>query len=467
MFSVKSVPCVASIQVKSTVFAGNLLSSVLSSFAAKPAVLAVALSVAVVSPAHAVTEIQWWHAMTGPLNDKINTIASDFNKSQSEYKIVPVFKGNYDETLTAGIAAFRAGHAPAILQVYEVGTATMMHAKGAIIPVADVMKQAGEHFDPSGYIPAVASYYTSDQGQMLSFPFNSSTTVMYYNADAFRKAGLDPEKAPATWPELFADAKKLKAAGEGCAFTTDWQSWVQLESFAAWHNTEFATENNGFGGLGARLVFNRPLFVRHITNLQNMVKAGEFQYGGRKSESQAKFAAGTCDIFMGSSASLAGIRANAKFHYKVATLPYYPDVKGAPQNTIIGGASLWVLNGHSAAEYKGVAKFFSYLSRPEVQADWHQFSGYLPLTKAAYELTKQSGYYQKNPGADVSVQQMVEKPTLHSMGIRLGNMSQIRTIIDEELENVWAGKKQPQQALDDAVARGNAQLERFQQMVQQ
>ena len=233
--------------------------------------------------AQAAVEIQWWHAMTGPLNDKVNQLANEFNASQSDYKIVPVFKGNYDETLSAGIAAFRAGNAPAILQVFEVGTATMMHAKGAIKPVAELMKAEGEPFDAASYIPAVAGYYTASNGDMMSFPFNSSTTVMYYNKDAFKKAGLDAEKPPVTWPELMADAKKLKDAGEGCAFTTDWQSWVQLESFSAWHNVPFATKNNGFDGLDARLAFNSPLHVRHIMNLQNMMKAGEFSYGGRKS----------------------------------------------------------------------------------------------------------------------------------------------------------------------------------------
>lgn len=419
------------------------------------------LGLALVAQAHAATEIQWWHAMTGPLNDKVNAMANAFNASQSEYQIVPVFKGTYDETLAAGIAATRAGKSPAILQVFEVGTATMMNAKGAIKPVHELMKEAGEPFDPASYIPAVAGYYTSNQGEMLSFPFNSSTTVMYYNKDAFKQAGLDPEKPPVTWPELFADAHKLKAAGEGCAFTTDWQSWVQLESFSAWHNQPFATNNNGFGGTETKLVFNGPLQVQHISHLSDMVKAGEFKYGGRKSESQALFYAGTCDLFMGSSASLAAIRQNAKFQFGVAKLPYYPDVAGAPQNTIIGGASLWVMSGHSAQEYRGVAKFFTYLSQAKVQADWHQASGYLPITLAAYELSKQSGYYQQNPGADVSVEQMIGQVTNQSRGLRLGNMPQIRTVIDEELESVWAGKKTPQAALDEAVRRGNELLERF------
>ena len=199
--------------------------------------LSLIASGALATTGQATTTIQWWHAMTGPLNDKVNELANKFNASQSEYKVVPVFKGNYDETLAAGISAFRAKEPPAILQVFEVGTATMMGAKGAIRPVAQVMKAAGEKFDPKVYIPAVAGYYTSSKGEMLSFPFNSSTTVFYYNKDAFKKAGLDPNKPPKTWPELFADAQKLKNVAHITAFTTDWQCWVQLESFSAWHNT--------------------------------------------------------------------------------------------------------------------------------------------------------------------------------------------------------------------------------------
>jgi sn-glycerol 3-phosphate transport system substrate-binding protein len=419
---------------------------------------------AISTASQATTTIQWWHAMTGPLNDKVNELANKFNASQTEYKVVPAFKGNYDETLAAGIAAFRAKEPPAILQVFEVGTATMMNSKGAIRSVATVMKEAGEKFDPKIYIPAVAGYYTSSKGEMLSFPFNSSTTVFYYNKDAFKKAGLDPNKPPKTWPELFADARKLKDVAHMTAFTTDWQAWVQVESFSAYHNTLYATKDNGFGGLDARLVFNTPLEVQHITNLQKMVQEGTFSYGGRKSESQAKFFTGECAMCMGSSSSLAAIRQNAKFNFGVAPLPYYPDAKGAPQNTIIGGASLWVMNGRPAAEYKGVAKFFSFLSKPEIQADWHQSTGYLPVTLAAYELTKKSGYYEKNPGADVSVQAMVVKVTNKSRGVRLGYLPQIRMILDEELEAVWAGKKAPKEALDEAVARGNEQLERFQKI---
>ena len=428
----------------------------------KTLALASALAATLFNVAQAQTEIQWWHSMTAVNNEWVNDLAKQFNESQKEYKIVPTFKGTYDESMTASIAAFRAGNAPHILQVFEVGTATMMASKGAIIPVGQVMKDAGEKFDPAAYIPAVAGYYTAPNGQMLSFPFNSSTTIFYFNKDAFKAAGLPTDKAPSTWPEVVAAAAKLKASGHKCPFTTAWQNWTQVESFSAWHNVEFASKANGLQGLDARLKVNSPLHQRHIENLASMAKQGLFIYKGRGNVPEASFVSGECAMINTSSGFYGNVAKNAKFAYGLAPLPYYPDVPGAPQNTVIGGASLWVMSGKKPAEYKGVAKFFSFISTPEVQSASHKRTGYLPVTTASYKLTEDSGFYKQNPGTDVAVTQMIRKVTDKSRGIRLGNYVQIRAIEDEELEQVWNGKKTAKEALDAIVTRGNEQLERFQ-----
>ena len=422
---------------------------------------AAAIATAFALPAQAQTEIQWWHSMGGALGEWVNDLAKDFNTSQKDYKIVPTFKGSYDESMTAAIAAFRAGNAPHVLQVFEVGTATMMASKNAIIPVGKVMQDAGLKFDPTAYVPAVAGYYTAPSGQMLSFPFNSSTPVFHYNKDAFKAAGLDPEKPPRTWPEVALAAAKLKTSGHKCPYTTSWISWTQLETFSAWHNTEFATKGNGMRGNDARLAFNSPLHVRHIENLANMAKTSLFIYKGRGNAADATFVSGECAMITGSSALYGNIKRNAKFAAGISTLPYYPDVPGAPQNTVIGGASLWVMAGKKSEEYKAVAQFFAHLSKAEEAAKSHQRTGYLPVTKAAYELTEKSGFYKQNPGTDVSVEQMIRKTTDKSRGIRLGNFVQIRTIVDEETEQIWSGRKGVKEALDSAVKRGNEQLERF------
>ena len=429
----------------------------------KQLALSVAIAATTMGAANAATEIQWWHSMTAVNNEWVNDLAKQFNESKSEYKVVPTFKGVYDESMTAAIAAFRSGNAPHILQVFEVGTATMMASKGATVPVGKVMADAGAKFDPSAYIPAVAGYYTAPNGQMLSFPFNSSTTIFYYNKDAFKKAGLDADKAPKTWPEVFAAAKKLKESGHSCPMTLAWQGWTQLESFSTWHNVEMATHQNGLGkdGHKARLKVNSPLHVKHIDNLAAAAKSGEFVYKGRASTAQASFTAGECAMIQTSSGFYGDVSKNAKFAYGLAPLPYYDDVAGAPQNTVIGGASLWVMAGKKAEEYKGVAKFFEFLSQPEIQAASHQRTGYLPITTESFKLTEASGFYQKNPGTDVAVNQMIRKVTDNSRGIRLGNYVQIRTIEDEELEQVWSGKQTGKQALDNIVKRGDELLARF------
>ncbi|MBR7889262.1 sn-glycerol-3-phosphate ABC transporter substrate-binding protein UgpB [Marinomonas sp. A79] len=424
----------------------------------KLASVVVGLSVA--SSGFAATEVEWWHAMGGANGEKVNEIAKAFNDSQDAYSVKPVYKGNYTETMTSAIAAFRAKQQPAIVQVFEVGTASMMAAKGAIYPVHQLMRESGQPFDESTYLSAVTGYYTDRDGKMLSMPFNSSTPVLYYNKDLFAKAGIT--QAPKTWQDVEAVSKKLQASGVSCGFTTAWQSWVQLENLSARHNVPFATMDNGFGGLKTELAFNGPLQVAHVTKMGEWQENGIFSYSGRTNDGAAKFYSQECGMFTESSAGYAGIKRNATFDFGVAELPYWEGKVKQPSNTIIGGASLWVLQRHSEEEYKGVASFLSYLSRASVQADWHQFSGYLPITKAAYDLSKGQEFYAANPGTETGVMQMTTgTPTGNTKGLRLGNFVQIRGVIDEALESVWSGDVDAQTALNTAVERGNAQLRRF------
>jgi sn-glycerol 3-phosphate transport system substrate-binding protein len=423
---------------------------------------AVAAALTITSPALAATEIMWWHAMSGELGRQLEKLAADFNASQSEYRIVPSYKGNYTETVTAAIFAFRSRTQPAIVQVNEIATATMTAAKGAIYPVFELMRDEQEAFSPAAYLPAVTGYYADVAGNMLSFPFNASTPILYYNKNLFRAAGLDPEIPPKTWPEVGAAAKRLRAAGSVCGFTTSWPSWINVENFSAFHNLPISTKANGFGGLDAELDFNNPTMVRHIAQLREWQTTKVFDYSGRATTAEPRFQKGECAIFIGSSATRADIRANSKFEVGYGMLPYWPDVKSAPQNTIIGGATLWVLRDRPRAEYKGVAKFFGFLSKPEIQAAWHQNTGYLPVTRAAFELTRAQGFYDRNPGTAISIEQITMKPpTENSRGVRLGSFVLVRDVIDDELEQAFRGKKSAQAAMDSAVERGNRLLRQF------
>jgi sn-glycerol 3-phosphate transport system substrate-binding protein len=411
------------------------------------------------------TRIVWWHAMTAALADEVARIANDFNASQDAVEIQAFYKGGYSDTLTATIAASRAGQAPHLVQVFEVGTGTMLAAGKAVKPVWELAAETGLAIDPKAYIPAVRGYYSLTDGRMASIPFNSSTAVMWYNKDAFRKAGLDSEKAPGTWQEVRKAAETIKAKDAApVAMTTSWPTWIQLEQYSALHDLPFATKADGFEGLDTELVFNSKGHVKHIERLLEMSKDGSFKYAGRDTAPDPLIVSGEAAISFGSSSSRGNLVKSAKFDWAEAYLPYDPEIIKAPLNSIIGGASLWTMTApnRTPAEYKAVAEFLKYIGKPNVDSTWSQNTGYVPVTFAGYEMSKQAGYYGKNAGADIPVEQLARGTmTPNTRGLRLGRLPEIRNIIQEELEKALQGGQTAQQALDAAVVRGNKVLKDF------
>ena len=403
-------------------------------------------------------EIQFWHAQRPPRENALNKIVDAYNKSQTKYQVVASFKGSYDETLNAGIAAFRSKKQPHILQVYEVGTQTMM-LSNAIYPVFNLMKDTGHNIDWKSYLQPVLSYYVSSNGELQSMPFNSSTPIMYYNKDLFKKAGLTGP--PRTWDEMGEYTKKLVASGTEYGMTSAWQTWVMIENYSAIQNIPLATKSNGFDGLDTELTINNPMVVKHIERLKSWMDDKRFVYEEREYKGpEAAFISGKCAILMDSIGAIGAVK-SAKFDWGAAPLPVEASMK-EPQNSIIGGASLWVLKGLPQEEYQGVADFLAFQASEEMQIIWHKETGYLPITLQAYNKLKADGFYQQEPLQEVGILQLTRKdPTANSRGIRLGSFSQIRDVMNEELEMLWQGKKTAKQALDEAVSRGNDILRQF------
>jgi sn-glycerol 3-phosphate transport system substrate-binding protein len=425
------------------------------------ALVGVAIAVSAAGGALAQTELEWWHAMTGARNQAVRELADAFNSSQSGYRVVPVFKGTYPQVLEDGLAAFEAGNPPHIIQVFDVGTGVMMNAEDAIVPVSEVLEMGGGVFDKRQYLPGIVAYYSRPDGKMLSFPYNSSSPILYYNKTVYERAGLNPNEPPKTWPEVWRHAHRIVGSRAAlCGYTSTWLTWVHLENFAAWNNLPYATKENGLAGLDIELKINAPLFVQHMQEIADLASDGVFRYGGRTSEAKNLFLSGECGILTESSGGLGDVMESG-VDFGTGPLPYEPAASGAPQNTVPGGASLWVFSGRPRADYVGVAAFFAYLSQPDVQSRLHQVSGYLPVTMSAYEATKQSGYYEANPGREQPILQMLGKePTKNSRGIRAVNLPELRDIQDDEFEAMLAGQQTARQALDNAVMRGNAAIKR-------
>lgn len=416
--------------------------------------------------AQAQTEIRLWYSLTGALGEHTLAQIEDFNASQSRFVVKPEFAGSYDETMVAAIAAFRAGTAPHIVQMFEVGTATMMYAGGAIKPVHELFAETGVPFDPDIYLPAVKGYYSLPDGSMMSMPFNSSTAVMWVNDTALAKAGLDPATIDlSTWEKVRAAAKQVvDNGGASCGFSMAWPTWTQFEQFSAVHDVPLASLMNGLEGLGTELMVNSPLHVQHIQNLIDMRAEGSFMYGGRGNAGDSLFVSGECAITQGSSALIARVQREAEFDWSMHMLPYYEGTANAPLNSIIGGASFWVMQAptRTAEEWQGVAEFFAFISTIPQAEKWHVDTGYLPIRFGIYEKLMEEGFYADKPGLRIPYEQLTRgTPTDNSRGLRLGNMPQIRAIIEEEIEMAFEGQQTAQQALDKAVERANVVLRAF------
>jgi sn-glycerol 3-phosphate transport system substrate-binding protein len=405
------------------------------------------------------TEIQWWHAMTGFLGERVNEIASKFNKSQTEYEVKAVNKGSYPETLTAGIAAYRAKTHPHIIQVFEVGTQTML-SSGAIYPVYQLMNDQGIKINWADFISVVKSYY-SFKGNLYSMPFNSSTAILYYNKSIFKKAGLNPDKAPTTFEEIEKCAKATVLSGATkIGFTVSWPSWTLMENMHAWHDQPFADQDNGFAGLATQLKINGKLGGQILDLLSRWKDEGIFTYSGRAARGDQPIINGEAAIGLASTALVGTLTKTAKFEWGTG---YLPRIAGYPVgNSIIGGASLWILKGHKPEEYKAVAKFLEFLGKTDQQAWWHAETGYLPISNSALKALEAAGHFKKNPNMWTAFAQITKgKTTPNSQGVRLGNLSAIRDVIEGEIENVVAGKKTSLQGLDDAVKKSNEMLKEF------
>lgn len=424
----------------------------------KLSIAALTLTVSATS-SMAATNISWWHGMGGANADVINEISKRFNESQQSCALTPVSKGSYEEALASGIAAFRSGEQPNILQVFDAGAATIINAKGATVPAEDLINNAGYKFDREAFIEGVRYFYAAPDGKFVGMPFNSSAPIMYINTEALKKAGVE---APKTWEEFEAVAPKLKEAGY-IPLTASQLTWQFTENFFSRQNIQFATNNNGYDSVqDTKLNVTDPNLIMMFEKLKDWADKGYFGfYGAGWADNQKPFDEGKVAFWIGSSGSFGGLQKTAKMEFSADFLPYWKAVDGAGTNSFIGGAALFAMAGKPDAENKCVADFFQFLTSPEVQKYYHQATGYVAITKAAYELAKSEGYYEKTPVAEVGIKQLMLQSGDWSKGYRLGFYPQIRTIMEREYNRIFSGETSVKQAFETVEKEGNDLLTRF------
>ncbi len=436
----------------------------------KTTLLAAVAALAVTAAATSVqaqqrTKFEYWYGLTAQLGDIMVEHCKRFNASQTKYEAVCVGQGGYDKAEQNTIAAYRSKQQPTLVQIYDAGTVNFM-LSGAIYPANQLVKDFGVKVDWADYFPGIANYYATSKGDMWSFPYNSSTALMYWNKDAWAKIGKD--KAPETIEEWFADLRKMKAAGVECGFAFDYDTWMPMEQFSAIHNLPIATKNNGYDGLDAEVVFNKTKFVDYMKEWKKLLDEGvaKIQTAQTGKTKNQAFADGSCASMLSSVADhgVIGSTAVPGLNWGVAMLPVYEGTKR--QNSLVGGASLWIMQGKSKEEYEAAAAYLEFLAKPEEALWFSTVTGYIPVRNSGFEYLSKNGFYEdkKYAGRELAIKSLTATPPSPlSRGIRLGNFTQIRAEIRAELEAAFTGKKDMQTALNDAADRSNQILRRFEQ----
>jgi multiple sugar transport system substrate-binding protein len=406
--------------------------------------------------ASAVTEVHIWHSLSGVPAQTFTGMVEAFNAEQKNYHVDLLFKGDDKTTTAVGIAAASLPNGPDLLQVSEVESGELLAVKNSVKPIYEILPLAKSK-DFEFFIPGAVAFMKDERNRLRAFPLEASVPVLLYNKAAYRKAGLATDAPPSTWRDLQKQLITLQDAGRGmkCSYTSSDPAWIHIENIGALHGEPIATKNNGLDGPGASLTFNDLLHVRHIALMESWVKSDLFVPSGHGEEGDARFASGECGVLTTASGSIGEIMKDAKFTIGVAPLPFYEEGARQPVNTLVGGSALWAIEGRTKDVYNGIAAFLAYLVTPVVATEWHQKTGSLPWTSAAYLVSERTGFYDKYPGLAGVMKTAATSQAATSRGIRLPNYDKVRDVMDQQLDAIWSGAKPPKLGLDDAVRLGD------------
>lgn len=411
-------------------------------------------------------EIAFWHSMAGNLGRVLEQIVTDFNSHNQQYKIVPMYKGNYHEALTSTVAAFRAGRGPDIVQIFDIATATMINPPGVIKPMHQILKDSGRHLNLEQFLKPAIDYYSNEQGELLAAPFNISTPALFYNKSLLDKAGFTSDSNLKTWDDVGKVSTVLINKGlVSCGFSSAWIGWSLFESFSLIHNLPYATKNNGFDSLDVKVAFNNNETARFIQRLHDWQNKGIFLYGGRLDDAQSFFTSGKCAMLIQSSGSFADLAPAVKFELGMTRVPYLEDYHENDLGNLIGGAAVWAMANLPSEKYAAIADFVIYLCSPKVQSFWQKKTGYISVVRHKYLPNIAVEHQNKYDENMKNTQDFVISREKKYKGIRLGNYMQIRDLVERQLEAVFAGYSNVIDSLEIAEMESNMMLKRFKRNV--
>ncbi len=410
-------------------------------------------------------DITFWHAMTGANGDALTKLVDEFNQQHAgKIKATLAFKNTYDDTVSAYKTALKGGQLPDLVQVYDIGTRFMIDS-GSVLPVQAFVDKDG--YATSDIQPNIAGYYTVDK-KLYSMPFNTSMPLMYINADAFRKAGLDPARPPTTLDEIRADAVKIKAtSGETVqfGFGASLYGWF-LEQFTANSAATLCDADNGRTGRASTVNLATDANTKLLSWWQGMVRDGlALKLDSDTKNGDNAFTSGTVAMTLESTGSLGGFVKAAGGRFGIATGAYPKISTGDAGGPIIGGASLWIVGqGKDAAHERASWELTTFLAAKQQQVSWHTATGYFPISKGALTDPSDQQWVAQRPQFATAITQLQNTPSnTATQGCSVGVMPQVRKDVEGAMQAAVLQGQDPKAALTAAQTKANGEIAAYNQ----
>lgn len=406
-------------------------------------------------------ELVFWHSMGGAGGEAITKMVEDFNKAHTDIKVKAEYQGSYDDAINKMKSSQQGNAGPDVMQLYDIGTRWMIDS-GYALPMQQFVDE--DKFDLSTLEKNILGYYTVND-KLNSMPFNSSTPILYYNKNAFKEAGLDPEKAPKTMKEVKEITAKLtKKDGDKVSqygYSMAVYGWF-FEQFAAKQGLEFANNGNGRKDKATAVEFDKNGAGLNIfkmwKELYDTGNAGNF--GRKTADTQNAFNAGKTAMMIDSTAVLNSVikGVDGKFEVGTAFLPTINE--GDKGGVSIGGGSLWIMDKKDKNRGKAAWEFIKFMVSPEQQVFWHKSTGYFPITQKAYDVQEMKDHLKKYPQFQTAIDQLHASP-VESRGALLGVFPEARQVVETQIESLLQNKITPEEAVEKAATTINSALEKY------
>jgi multiple sugar transport system substrate-binding protein len=396
-------------------------------------------------------EVVVWHTLNESNTKEFENIVKQFNSEQNEAKVV--LKGFDDQDSLTGVRARAQAsiRKPDLIQLNDNRSPEVVAQHKEIIPLYDLLKQY-PIADQKWFLPSATGFVRDSSQRLLAFPFMAEVPVMFYNTDAFQKAGLDPKKPPATWIALQGDliAVRDKADFFDCPYATSQQVTVHLENLAPLNDTQYVTPDNGLVSVRQPLLNFDSTYMRHLSIMVSWTRSNLLTFHTNDNAADEMFTKKKCAVLTTGSGSLGQLLNTKGLNFAVASLPHYEQVSHVPGKPFVSGSALWAIAGHPKEQNKATMAFLAYLAKPVVASAWHQKTGFLPLTDAAYR-TANVAFYDRVPGARKLVQDMSQANAKNSRGFRINNYPKVEEILNRELNAALKGDTPPVAALNTSM----------------